>query len=136
MAYVRRQIRGGRAYYYLVESEREGQKVRQRVLRYLGTSRPAQEDINRIINDIQTVNDKWYNKIQQQDQGLGHGHKKWFDPEYDASAWPVMDVPAFWEDEGLKGLNGVVWFKKEIDIPVSMTGKKARIFSSGLIALF
>ena len=52
MAYVRKQIRGKRSYYYLVKSERDGKKVNQRVLRYLGTSQPTKEAINQIIKDI------------------------------------------------------------------------------------
>jgi hypothetical protein len=52
MAYIRVQKRGNRTYYYLVKSEREGSKVRQKVLRYLGTSKPSKADINSIIKKI------------------------------------------------------------------------------------
>jgi len=52
MAYVRVQKRGNRSYYYLVESERLGQKVRQKVLRYLGTSKPSKSDVELIIQKI------------------------------------------------------------------------------------
>jgi len=38
MAYVRAKKRGDKTYYYLVEGRREGDRVRQRVLKYLGTS--------------------------------------------------------------------------------------------------
>lgn len=40
MAFVRIKKRGNRKYYYLVESYSEGGKIRQRVLRYLGTRPP------------------------------------------------------------------------------------------------
>jgi hypothetical protein len=40
MAFVRAQKRVNRVYYYLVETHREGKKVRQRVLKYLGTKPP------------------------------------------------------------------------------------------------
>jgi hypothetical protein len=40
MAFVRAQKRGNRVYYYLVETHREGKKVRQKVLKYLGTKPP------------------------------------------------------------------------------------------------
>jgi hypothetical protein len=52
MAYVRVQKRGKRRYYYLVKSEREGNKVRQKVLQYLGTSRPSKKDLDSIVNGV------------------------------------------------------------------------------------
>ena len=38
MAFVRAKKRGDKVYYYLVENKREGKKIRQKVLKYLGTS--------------------------------------------------------------------------------------------------
>ena len=35
----------GRTYYYLVESRREGKRVRQKVLKYLGAEPPTREEI-------------------------------------------------------------------------------------------
>jgi hypothetical protein len=43
MAYIREKKRGSLKYYYLVEGRREGKKVRQKVLKYLGTSPNTQE---------------------------------------------------------------------------------------------
>ena len=34
---------------------------------------------------------------------------------------------------GIKDLNGVVWYRKEIDIPASMTGKQARVFLGRIV---
>jgi hypothetical protein len=45
MAFVRERRRGNRTYYYLVESRREGNKVRQKVLKYLGTTLPTAEKL-------------------------------------------------------------------------------------------
>ena len=52
MAYVRTKRRGQRVYYYLVESKREGDKVRQRVIRYLGTKPPAKEELETILKEV------------------------------------------------------------------------------------
>jgi hypothetical protein len=54
MAYLKKQQRGERSYYYLVKSERDGNKVRQKVLRYLGTSKPSEDElknIKKLINE-------------------------------------------------------------------------------------
>jgi len=41
MAFVReKKKRAGKSYFYLVENVRENGKVRQRVIRYIGTKRP------------------------------------------------------------------------------------------------
>jgi len=41
MAFIRFKWIRGKKYYYLVESKREGGKIKQRVLKYLGTSIPG-----------------------------------------------------------------------------------------------
>jgi len=45
MAFVRIKRQGDRIYYYLVESRREGKKVKQKVIKYLGTEAPTKEQI-------------------------------------------------------------------------------------------
>ena len=63
MAYGRAKPRGQRVYYYLVESKREGKKVRQRVLRYLGTNPPTGEELQGILKE---VNDEKNTSIRRQ----------------------------------------------------------------------
>ena len=50
MAFIRVKRRKDRNYYYLVENRREGKKVRQKVLKYLGASIP--EDIESIKREL------------------------------------------------------------------------------------
>jgi len=45
MAFVRTKRIKNRTYYYLVESRREGKRVRQKVIKYLGTEAPTKEEI-------------------------------------------------------------------------------------------
>lgn len=66
------------------------------------------------------------------DAGLT-GPKKWFDPEYRPVNWRNINVPGYWEDQGVKDLNGVVWYRREIDIPASMSGKPARVFLGRIV---
>ncbi len=56
MAFIRTKRQGNRTYYYLVKNKREGKKVRQKVIKYLGTERPtgeSLEEIKRIIEDFE-----------------------------------------------------------------------------------
>jgi sialate O-acetylesterase len=69
---------------------------------------------------------------QQTDLGLT-GEKKWFDIAYTPKAWHNINIPGYWEDQGIKDLNGVVWYRKEIDVPASMIGKPAKVFLGRII---
>ncbi|MBN2593138.1 MAG: hypothetical protein JXA81_06500 [Sedimentisphaerales bacterium] len=83
--------------------------------------------LNSIEKKDKAVSDTWYGLLQQKDKGITEGQKPWFDPAYDASDWTTMNVPGYWADSPLGNVNGVVWFRKEIDVPASMTGKPARL---------
>jgi len=48
MSYVRSKNINGRIYYYLVKSVRDGNKVRQINLAYLGAEKPTEEEIRKI----------------------------------------------------------------------------------------
>jgi sialate O-acetylesterase len=83
--------------------------------------------VNQIKQKDKSINEAWYGRLQQLDQGLVKGQKTWFDPAYDASAWASMSLPGYWADEKLGPVNGVVWFRKEIDVPAVMAGKPGRL---------
>ncbi len=46
----------------------------------------------------------------------------WEDKDYCDRKWPTMDLPRLWED--VMNIDGVVWFRKTVDIPKDWTGKK------------
>jgi sialate O-acetylesterase len=58
---------------------------------------------------------------------------KWYDPSYIPKGWRSINIPGYWEDQGLKDLNGIVWYRREIDVPASMTGKAARVFLGRIV---
>lgn len=89
--------------------------------------------IEKIKNEEEAVNKSWYGYISEMDQGLTKDEPAWFSEEYDASDWPTMELPAFWEDEGLGRLNGVVWFRKEINISSKIAGKPARLLLGRIV---
>ena len=74
------------------------------------------------------------NAVRPQQNDLGMlGEKKWFDVSYIPKGWKTINVPGYWEDQGIRDLNGIVWYRKEIDIPASMTGKQARVFLGRIV---
>ena len=70
------------------------------------------------------VNDKWYVELWRQDKGMQET-VMWYDTTYDASQWPTMLVPGYWDDRLDKPVDGVAWFRKELDIPAHMTNRAA-----------
>jgi len=52
IVFVRTKRKGGGVYYYLVESKREGKKVRQKIIKYLGAEPPTKEQIESMIRRI------------------------------------------------------------------------------------
>ena len=66
------------------------------------------------------------------DKGLV-GDIKWYDVDFEPKNWRRINIPGYWEDQGARDLNGVVWYRREIDIPKSMVGKKARVFLGRIV---
>ncbi len=58
---------------------------------------------------------------------------KWYDLSYQPKGWRNINIPGYWEDQGVKDLDGVVWYRREIDIPASMTGKPAKVFLGRIV---
>ena len=51
----------------------------------------------------------------------------------DKGEWRQIGVPGYWEDQGLRNLDGVVWYRREVDVPASMTGKPAKVFLGRIV---
>ncbi len=66
------------------------------------------------------------------DEGL-QANPKWYDPAYSPKGWRNIHIPGYWEDQGIKDLNGVVWYRLEVNIPASMAGKAARVFLGRIV---
>jgi sialate O-acetylesterase len=76
---------------------------------------------------------EWYNRLNQKDEGLNNSEKIWYDVALNTSDWDTMRVPGYWADTKLGPVNGVVWFRRKIDIPVSMVGKKGQIILGRIV---
>jgi sialate O-acetylesterase len=53
--------------------------------------------------------------------------KMWYDTSYVPKNWRAINIPGYWEDQGIKDLDGVMWYRKEIMIPASLAGLAAKI---------
>lgn len=70
---------------------------------------------------------------QKFDKGYPPGGQPWSAADFDARAWPEMTLPGYWETvPALKKYDGVVWFRKEIDLPAAAAGQPLSL-SLGMI---
>ncbi len=108
------------------------------------TSEEGLKDFSTILATIQKNKDTSYvnnlnraaaeaNKPQQENDLGMKGEAKWYDTEYSPKGWRPINVPGYWEDQGIKELNGIVWYRREIDLPAAMTGKPARVFLGRIV---
>jgi sialate O-acetylesterase len=109
------------------------------------TSEEGLKDFPSVISTIEKNKDTAYvnglmrramtnnaNRPPPQDKGLT-GSKTWYDPAYIPKGWRNINVPGYWEDQGMKDLDGIVWYRKEIDVPASMIGMPARVFLGRIV---
>ncbi|MFZ0282335.1 MAG: sialate O-acetylesterase, partial [Bacteroidales bacterium] len=66
------------------------------------------------------------------DKGMS-GPVSWYDISYVPEGWKKYWLPGYWDDQGVRGLNGIVWFRKVVDVPASMTGKPAKLFMGRIV---
>ena len=51
----------------------------------------------------------------------------WNDVNTDDSQWPLIQLPNLWERQQPGDLDGVIWFRKTVNIPGEVVGKKATL---------
>ncbi|MGA2092613.1 MAG: sialate O-acetylesterase [Sedimentisphaerales bacterium] len=102
---------------------------------YLQTAEKFKDSnyIDQITKKDNAVSSEWNGQVNQLDKGQEKGQKPWFDVNYDASDWATMNVPGYWADGNLGSVNGVVWFRKEIDVPEAMAGKSAKLWLGRIV---
>lgn len=64
--------------------------------------------------DFAAIKPEWEKKYYLTGQGFD---ERWYLPETDTTGWKPMEVPGWWEDQGLEGYDGVVWFRRQFNLP-------------------
>lgn len=73
-----------------------------------------------------------FKKAISADKGL-NGNIKWYDPEYLPKGWMNINIPGYWEDQGIRDLDGVVWYRRVFDVPAAMAGVPALIHMGRIV---
>lgn len=88
------------------------------VLKELPISKEERE--KKFHSDVES----WKKEIAGIDKGFANDKALWATTDLEDATWQIMKVPGLMQDQGLKGFNGIVWFRKTIDIPASWAGKE------------
>lgn len=75
---------------------------------------------------------QWNANVEKKDKGCTDGKAVWAAPAFDDQAWKEMKVPGLIQENGLPGFNGMVWFRKTIDIPAAWAGKELTLSLGGV----
>lgn len=59
--------------------------------------------------------------------------EKWYSTDYKAINWKTIAVPGYWEDQGIKNLDGVVWYRREINVPEHTANADAKLFLGRIV---
>ncbi|WP_316796049.1 sialate O-acetylesterase [Pedobacter agri] len=85
--------------------------------------------IKQIESSDQAASNAWYAQLNASDEGLKNNWKN----NINDDNWAEMNIPGYWSNEPIGKVNGVVWFKKEIDVPQSMVGKPAKLLLGRIV---
>ncbi|MEM1136190.1 MAG: sialate O-acetylesterase [Bacteroidota bacterium] len=82
----------------------------------------------KIANDMQNLNmEEMYAQqladlkakigdFPEKDAGIKDGKAIWAASDLDDAQWSDMNLPGLWENKGLPGVDGVVWFRKAVEL--------------------
>ncbi|MCX7985532.1 MAG: beta galactosidase jelly roll domain-containing protein [Bacteroidales bacterium] len=76
---------------------------------------------------------KWYAELQRKDKAYAIPGKEWFRQSIDLNGWQKTIVPGYWNPTPLGKLCGVVWFRKEIQIPDSLAHRPALLILGRIV---
>jgi len=71
--------------------------------------------------DRRTAIEAWWEKLGTIDPG---SHDGWKDASFDDSSWRTQTVPSNWQGTDLAGFDGIVWMRREVQLPSSWVGQK------------
>jgi sialate O-acetylesterase len=78
----------------------------------------AREDFLHSGTPFEKKVEKWW---AENDKGVA---ANWSAAAFDDSAWKIMKLPVLWENADLPNFDGLVWFRKNVEIPATWTNQE------------
>lgn len=66
---------------------------------------------------------QWQFLFTEKDKGMENGKSCWMAPFLSEEDWQTMSLPGYWESKGIKDFDGIVWFRRFLEIPAEWVGK-------------
>lgn len=70
---------------------------------------------------------EWNRVAEQQDQVKTAMQGEWFAPQLDKSSWSTITIPSFFDSNLFPGMDGVVYFGKDVELPAHWQGKPLKL---------
>lgn len=87
--------------------------------------RISRENPLRLEKDYHNALEQWWRDLEDVDQGSGDGETSgWMRANLGHGAWSTMTLPGKWEDSEVGEFDGLVWFRKDIEILEAWAGKE------------
>ncbi len=80
------------------------------------TAKAAQKKSDKVAKVKMAAFEAKFGQLPKKDMGLVNGEALWAAPELDDSQWKSMNIPNLWENQGLASVDGIVWFRKTIEL--------------------
>ncbi len=84
------------------------------------------------ISDSIRINN-WYSTLKSKDAGYSNHNMPWYLEEINISNWDSIFIPGYWTGTSLEGKNGVVWFRKEIDLSETVDKSSALLLLGRIV---
>lgn len=87
----------------------------------------TQMDLEKITADRKKRLETALNQAGPLENDMENGQAKWAVPGLEVAKWGKMTLPVLWEQAGLDGLDGTVWFRRELELPATAAGQPATL---------
>ena len=80
-------------------------------------------DPNRMEQAYSEERAHWQSLFTEKDKEMENGKLCWTAPSLSEEDWQTISLPGYWEGKGLKDFDGIIWFRRSLEIPAEWAGK-------------
>ena len=69
----------------------------------------------------------WKSQLNESDTGYEDGQPVWAATDMDDCDWDAITLPSYWEDAGYPDLDGLMWFRRDVNLAPAMANRPLRL---------
>lgn len=89
--------------------------------------------VNEIISNNEKISREWISNLNKIDLGYASQRDDSLDFFENINNWGEINIPGFWDEQGVGKINGSVWFRKSFAVPKSMLGKELKLYLGRIV---